>query len=58
VSGNPRNPNGNVTHLILTSRSSESTKLSFVWRYGIIGIEEAIPTEKHPQATFRNPNAM
>ena len=52
MSGNPENPNVNVSHLILSSRPSESIKLSFVWHYGTIRIEDAIPTEKHPQATF------
>jgi hypothetical protein len=28
--------------------------LSFILRYGILRIEDAIPMEKHPQATFRN----
>jgi hypothetical protein len=55
LSGNPGNPNGNVSHLILSSRPSESIKLSFVWRYGIIRTENAIPMEKHPQLSFLNP---
>ncbi|MGB7568108.1 MAG: hypothetical protein WBM07_09620, partial [Chitinivibrionales bacterium] len=55
MSGNPKNPNVNVTHLILLSRPNESIRLSFVWRYGIIRIENAILTEKYPQATFLSP---
>jgi hypothetical protein len=58
LSGNPGNPNVNVLHLILSSRPSESIKLSFVLRYGIVSIENAIPTEKHPHATFLTPNAQ
>jgi hypothetical protein len=42
MSGNPENPNGNVSHFILAFRPSESIRLSFVWRYGIIRIENAI----------------
>jgi hypothetical protein len=55
VSGNPGNPNGNVSHFILASRLSESTKLSFVWRYSIIRIENTIPDGKASSTNFLNP---
>jgi hypothetical protein len=47
-----KKPNVNAPHLILSSRPSESIMLSFILRYGILRIENAIPMEKHPQATF------
>jgi hypothetical protein len=58
VSGNPGNPNVNISHLILSSRPSESIKLSFVLPYGIVNIENAFPTEKYPQPSFLNPKTQ
>jgi hypothetical protein len=53
-----KKPNVNAPHLILSSRPSESIMPSFILRYGIIPIENAIPMEKHPHATFRNPKPL
>jgi hypothetical protein len=48
MSGNSGNSNGNVKHLILSSKPNESIKLSFAFvGKTIIPIEDAIPTEKH-----------